>query len=314
MNPINLFLLSLVLGLFVLSCEESDDGSTTDGDDSTDGDSTEDGDVSDGDEPLDGDVEEEVVSCSSAEAGHFLDLDDRAEWAQRCRETTPVYPEELRDLVTEPTCHPVTVSGVEDSSPFTNLVFCEAGYGGGGDLVTGSWPGPGYGLASGPDWADVPTGWHCGSYQPEDEEDVGGPPNCTEAQNAALEELAASRLTVDTTPCESITDLDQCLRTHNAPFHCMPVFTLPIVDNNDGTCAVKHHSEMTCAGHHTEVGFLACRQVLEPFDNPQNIGDGTVYTGALKNSTTDECVGFSNYETAIPDGWEKVDCSACLGE
>ncbi len=80
--------------------------------------------------------------------------------------------------------------------------------------------------------------------------------------------------------------------------------------------AVFHDSlqEEWLTEHDAEVGFLGCRQVVEPFDNPQNIGDGTWYSGALKNSTTDECVGFSDYDVAIPNGWEKVDCSACMEE
>ena len=214
-------------------------------------------------------------------------------------------------------CGPVRVR-LEDGR---SAVFCEQGIAG----LTSSQeeinisPGIGFPEFTGSYSTQIPTGWY---------NTRSGFQNFVILKQYELEqgtEWGSDTLDslVDRSPsstvCETITDLETCIGTHNSPYHCMPVFRWPIY-HEGGSCSVELDEE-TIEERMDDIGFLACRTVAEPAQNPlnfwpdyngeENLGGAPMYKGPIKNTTSGECVGFEDFEFAIPEGWAKANCSEC---
>ena len=214
-------------------------------------------------------------------------------------------------------CGPVTIYMDEE----TATVFCEQGNVGAGamDAVSKITPSLGFPEFTGSDSLEIPTGWYDLKSGFENlktltfyELDQG-----TEWSSDTLDSIVDR--SPSSTVCETITDLETCIGTHNSPYHCMPVFRWPIYHEGE-TCSVELDEE-TIEDRMDDIGFLACRTVAEPAQNPLNswpdyngeeiLGAAPTYKGPLKNTATGECVGFEDFEFAIPDGWAKANCSEC---
>jgi hypothetical protein len=158
------------------------------------------------------------------------------------------------------------------------------------------WPGPGFGCFS--TINPAPVGWH----------GIGAQTGNDCLANWTDEKLAfiLNRSGPDATPCESITDLTQCLGTHNPPAHCQAVLGWPL-DMLDQECRFDHY-QLDSQADLDRAQFIGCTTVYE-YKNP--LADTSVYSGVIKKDTGASCLYFSGYEADIPEGYSKSDCAAC---